>query len=68
MVAGGAESQYAAGCWWVWRQRVHYLPAMITQARQPPWDRERDGVLGDGAGCCCIEEYEHAKKRGQKLR
>jgi 3-oxoacyl-[acyl-carrier-protein] synthase II len=70
MIAGGAEAAVgrlamAGFC---------ALRAMSTNFNETPekasrpYDKDRDGfVMGEGAGCLVLEEYEHAKARGAKI-
>ena len=70
MVAGGAE---AAICR-IGIAGFNACKALSTDfndtptAASRPWDKRRDGfVMGEGAGCVVLEEYEHARKRGAKI-
>ena len=70
MVAGGAESAVTriglagfAAC----RALSTGFNDRPTQGSRP-YDKDRDGfVMGEGAGCVVLEEYEHAKARGARI-
>ncbi|MBS0547517.1 MAG: beta-ketoacyl-ACP synthase II [Proteobacteria bacterium] len=70
MVAGGAEATICR----IGIAGFNACKALSTdfndqpQSASRPWDKRRDGfVMGEGAGCVILEEYEHAKKRGAKI-
>lgn len=68
MIAGGAEELSAVGA-----AVFDVLLATSRMNDQPeksprPFDANRDGlVIGEGAGCLILEEYEHAIQRGAKI-
>ena len=70
MVAGGAESAVNrigiagfAAC----RALSTGFNDRPTEGSRP-YDKDRDGfVMGEGAGCVVLEEYEHAKARGARI-
>jgi len=70
MVAGGAEaavSEIGMAGFCASRALSTNFNATPT-AGSRPWDTDRDGfVMGEGAGVCVLEEYEHAKRRGAKI-
>lgn len=68
MIAGGAEELSPAGA-----AVFDVLLATSSNNQHPeqsprPFDKARDGlVVGEGAGCLILEEYEHAVARGAKI-
>jgi 3-oxoacyl-[acyl-carrier-protein] synthase II len=70
MVAGGAESPVnrisMAGFAACRALSTSFNDAPTRASR--PYDRDRDGfVIGEGAGCVVLEEYDHARSRGAKV-
>ncbi|WP_127900458.1 beta-ketoacyl-ACP synthase II [Solirhodobacter olei] len=70
MVAGGAESPISE----IGIAGFNACKALSTkrgdapEQASRPYDADRDGfVMGEGAGCVVLEEYEHAKARGAKI-
>ncbi len=70
MVAGGAESavnRLALAGFAACRALSTAFNDRPQQASRP-YDRDRDGfVMGEGAGCVVLEDYEHAKARGARI-
>lgn len=70
MIAGSADATVdpvaMAGFVQLRALSTHYNDTPELASR--PWDKGRDGfVIGEGAGCLVLEEYEHAKARGAKI-
>ncbi len=70
MLAGGAEATVGrlamAGFCALRAMSTGYNETPEKASR--PYDKDRDGfVMGEGAGCVMLEEYEHAKARGAKI-
>ncbi len=69
MIAGGAEAAVrplamAGFC----SMRALSTRNEDYQHASRPFDKERDGfVIGEGAGCIVLEEYEMARKRGANI-
>ena len=69
IVCGGSEAAVTASV----MGGFNAMHALSTRNDDPktasrPFDKDRDGfVLGEGAGCIILEEYEHAKKRGATI-
>jgi 3-oxoacyl-[acyl-carrier-protein] synthase II len=70
MVAGGTESpvnRISVAGFAACRALSTSFNDTPTKASRP-YDRDRDGfVMGEGAGCVVLEEYEHAKNRGAHI-
>jgi 3-oxoacyl-[acyl-carrier-protein] synthase II len=69
IVAGGSEAAVTAsgvGGFNAMKALSERNDDPLTASR--PFDLDRDGfVLGEGAGCVILEEYEHAKARGAHI-
>lgn len=68
MIAGGAEAPVNALAVAGFTSCMALTAREDPQSASIPFDRRRDGfVMGEGAGCVVLEEYEHAVRRGANI-
>ncbi|KAJ3054665.1 Mitochondrial beta-keto-acyl synthase [Rhizophlyctis rosea] len=70
MVAGGTEASVSplAMAGFAKARSLSTKYNSTPEAASRPFDRDRDGfVIGEGAGCVVLEEYEHAKRRNASI-
>jgi len=70
MVAGGAEAPLVPGVLRAWdaMRTLATADPQIPSASCRPFAKDRSGlVLGEGAACVILEEWEHARKRGATI-
>ena len=68
MLVGGSESAITTLSIGGFTSLTALSTATDKNRASIPFDKDRNGfVMGEGAACLCLEEYEHAKKRGAKI-
>lgn len=68
MIAGGCEAAIVPVCVAAFINCMALSKSSDPDRASIPFDKDRNGfILGEGAGCVILEEYEHAKARGAHI-